>query len=181
MEYLRSKREEWSSALGILRDNEYRTGFAAGLHVHVSTSAFGELGSEQDFNLTKCILIVERFWSTFETLARRPANGWSRPLTQTNPHRIEDVVKAHKGRGSDHGVAVNIGPAATVEFRLFRSTLNPTKLFGCLELVAALVSSARTLTLKDILAAEDLRSLLTRGCYGRLHPALESYMQLVGV
>lgn len=176
--YIRDHREAWTNVLNDLAAKGYRSHDAScscGLHVHIEATAFGELESERDFNETKAVLIVERFYQDMARFARR-SSTWATPLRNTTPVEVENMVKREKQNGSNHTRAVNVGNRNTVEFRLFKGTLKPDTLFASIELCIAIVSAARNLKLKDIMAAETLREVLTRGCIGRLNATLDNYM-----
>jgi hypothetical protein len=150
---------------------------SCGLHVHVAVEAFGELESERDYNETKAVLIVEKFWSEIANLARRSSN-WGAPigLDANDPQRIERTVKTEKQYGSNHTRAVNLGNTHTVEFRFAKGTLNPDTFEATVELVVAIVNAANKLKVRDIVTCSTLREVLAKGNVGGLRPVLNDYM-----
>jgi hypothetical protein len=114
----------WKAVTGAMSGNGLRshdTGGRCGLHVHVSRNFFS---AEDLVRLDLFVLKNRTFW---EKVARR-----------TQVHYAAFTLKAPSDLGKAVGgryAAINFCPEKTVEFRLFRGTLNYRTLMATLELV----------------------------------------------
>ena len=116
-----------------------------GLHVHVSRNYLTSY---------KWLLIdwfISKYQDKFEIIARRKETHWAR-FKKSNGLPVKDVYG--KSNGTRYQ-AVNFENRNTVEFRLFRGTLNFSTFMATLEIVDALVHWARQLSISDILASKD--------------------------
>ena len=127
-------REVFSHAVTIgYRSHQTST---CGLHIHVNRSAFGGDIEEQEDTISKIIFIVENFWNELVRFSRRTEaslNRWA------NRYGImttaKETYKSAKGKHYGRYVAVNLENDYTVEFRMFRGTLNYDTFFATLQLV----------------------------------------------
>lgn len=84
-------------------------------------------------------------WATFERSHRSPLARVAKVAPGKAPHGERKPGRAGFGCGSaDRYVAVNV-TAATVEWRLFRGSLNPDTVMGCAQLAASAWHYVRTL------------------------------------
>ena len=140
-----------------------------GLHIHVSKSFFGDNNAAYD-----CAYLIDT-WLTanrmmFQKFSRRShyqLSEWARfsdvEYLKEYTHR-QKLVKYVSDKGRSRYLALNTMNSATIEFRLWRGTLNLTTLYATIELTAGLCILARALRAKDELAEslpwEKLRSLV---------------------
>lgn len=105
-----------------------------GMHVHVNRDFFGDY-FEQDEHLEKVVAISEKFYDELLTFSRRDmddADSWAKKW-EDDPHEIiEDMEKEEL---DTRYACVNLCPQNTIEFRIFKGTLNPKSFFASLELV----------------------------------------------
>ena len=94
---------------------------------------------------------ISKYQDKFEIIARRKETHWAR-FKKSNGLPVKDVYG--KSNGTRYQ-AVNFENRNTVEFRLFRGTLNFSTFMATLEIVDALVHWARQLSISDILASKD--------------------------
>lgn len=111
-----------------------------GLHIHVSRTAFADLD-----HLTQFCFMVERWEEELFRFSRRDRDDFEK---WTNVYgcrhdKYEMKKKVENQSGQPRYRAVNLNNAKTVEIRLFRSTLNPTKFFAALQLIQALVKASK--------------------------------------
>ena len=140
-----------------------------GLHIHVSKSFFGSRGSAYE-----CAYLIDTWLSAnrdaFQTLSRRSTYQlaeWARfsdvdyPKDYTHNRKILFYTT---DKGGSRYLALNTTNCDTIEFRLWRGTLNLQTLYATIELTAGLCILARALRAKDELAEslpwEKLRSLV---------------------
>lgn len=139
-----------------------------GLHIHVSKAFFGGRGSAYE-----CAYLIDTWLSAnqteFQSFSRRSTHQlaeWARfsdvdyPKDYTHNRKMLTYT-ANKG---SRYLAINVINSATIEFRLWRGTLNLNTLYATIELTAGLCILARALRAKDELAEslpwEKLRSLV---------------------
>lgn len=107
---------------------------SCGLHIHVNRSYFGDDCEAQNTNIEKVLMIAEKFWDEILVFSRRDsesANRWASKLNESLQEVIEDMRNDDISRYK----CVNLYPTNTIEFRIFKGTLNPHSLFASLELV----------------------------------------------
>lgn len=114
-----------------------------GTHIHISRRMFGAVVDEQEANIAKFMLLVDRFWPQmirFSLRTESAASQWAarfnavsndNPIDEDDLGRITDRMK-RTASGHRH-IAVNIGNTNTVEFRLFKGTLSKTILIAMLQ------------------------------------------------
>ena len=153
----------WKDIMEICLDNDYRshdTG-TCGLHVHLSRAFLGKDEIEQDLNIAKLIILFDRFWeSHIVPFSRRNYNAlqqWAdKPcvecLDTDTEIEIFDKVKTYKNSGRYK--AINLQNIATIEFRLFRGTLNFNTFLASLQFVVTITRFVKSIKLNDIFSVE---------------------------
>lgn len=149
-----------------------------GLHIHVSRNFFGDSYEEQQLNIAKLILLVNRFWNKYIVpFSRRDMyelERWANNIELLNSREKEIISKdlvnsisSHKmvidklssqetGIHDDRYCAVNIQNKNTVEFRIFRGTLRYRTFIASLEFVSEMIHYAKTTPLNKIQNTEWL-------------------------
>lgn len=121
-----------------------------GMHIHVNRDFFGSSCAEQNDNIEKVIAISEKFYNELLTFSRRDmddAETWAKKWDD-NPHEIiEDMVDDDL---DTRYTCVNLCPVHTIEFRIFKGTLNPKSFFASLELVNNICTWAISHSLADV-------------------------------
>lgn len=150
----------WSKMTDIAYNNGYRSHDACnscGLHVHVDRRAFGDDYDERESNLAKVIILVDKFWDQMVRFSRRNMYALSRWAKKPDMEATNDDTesKVHEKyqkyvEGYDRYRAVNLQNRKTVEFRLFRGTLNTNTIKATLEMVDNLIKFATDHDLKAI-------------------------------
>lgn len=130
-----------------------------GLHVHVSRLALGDTTEEQDATLGKLWFMTKKFWPELVKFSRRKEaslNRWAAPLDDVAAEVADHDDAAtmgkkvkEKGKNGRYR-AINTQNSATVEFRIFRGTLNHRTFTATLELVHAMVTMARRVPLEGL-------------------------------
>ena len=118
-----------------------------GLHIHCSRSFFGSGWREQENSIARIVFFVENHWNELVKFSRRQEaqlDRWaSRYGISENTQITYQKTKNHsKGRY----VAVNLENDDTIEFRLFRGTLNFNTFLATLELVDEICRQALRLS-----------------------------------
>lgn len=155
-----------------------------GLHVHASKRALGMVCGEyskdkEDSTIAKIILLFDQMWPQIVRFSRRKPSElrWGkRPVEDFDVKDTElDIAdKLKKYRNQGRYQAVNIRNTRTVEFRVFRGTLNMETFYATLDFVDLVCNYCRDTDLKvlvdatwaDLLAyrplSDDLRGYLER-------------------
>jgi len=127
-----------------------------GLHIHVNKEAFGRTTSERDTREAKLLVLVDKFWNKLVIFSRRDKRSlenWARRYADfdvTNDQLSDIISKAKSENSRDRRLAVNFGAnnSATVEFRMFRGTLNYETLIATIQLIDLLVEMSKLPTKK---------------------------------
>ena len=149
----------WEYIMHICQDYMMRSHdtTTCGLHCHVSRDFFGTEQDEQDLHIAKLILLINKFWDTHIVPFSRRSMGqldrWAaKPiinLEETDTEeQIIDKVKDTKYNGRYQGI--NLTNYYTVEFRIFRGTLNLNTFIATLQFVDCICRFAKSMKLSDI-------------------------------
>lgn len=131
------------SFLGKLQELGYRswTPETCGFHIHIARAGFESAGHIWKF--ANLILQNPRAW---QKLAGRAGTRWASYDNSDNP-----VMKVLKGETEPmRYVAVNMTNAETIEVRIFRGSLNETRIRSAIESVYCAMEYTRKLSVHDI-------------------------------
>ena len=131
-----------------------------GLHVHYSRAALGASEQARDMVCAKILVLMDKFTDQLVKFARRDwtISRWAPKYAGFNAEgeqstkKLLGKYKPCKDSG-DRYHALNLTNTATIEFRIFRGTLNPLALRATVELVEALVEYCKTHTTPEVQAA----------------------------
>jgi len=123
----------WKELMDVCLDNDYRSHDTetCGLHIHLSRTFLGNNEIEQELNTAKLIILFDRFWTSHiipfsrrnvETITRWADKPSLECVNTETENEIVDKVKKYKSLGRYK--AINLQNSETIEFRLFRGTLN---------------------------------------------------------
>ena len=122
-----------------------------GLHLHVNRSAFGKGYEAQEETIGRIVFFVEKHWNELLKFSRRTEaniNRWaSRYGISTT---AKDTYKNAKDKHCGRYVAVNLENYSTIEFRIFRGTLNYKTFIATLQLVDEICYWAINLSDKEM-------------------------------
>lgn len=130
-----------------------------GLHVHLSRAALGASEQARDMVCAKILVLMDKFTDELTKFARREwVNGrWAPKYHNFNANgeqstkKLLEKYKPCKDSG-DRYKALNLTNDATIEFRIFRGTLNPTALKATVLLCATMVEFCKTHTTPQVQA-----------------------------
>ena len=129
-----------------LRDAGARATSRAGIHVHVSRAGF-----DGPCHMMKWMKFVYRNESNVTALAGRESDRWA---AFRHEHRAMIAEFAKGSTQAERYSAINVQNAATLEMRIFESTLKPERLQAFFGFAAGSVEYTRALTTGDILKAK---------------------------
>jgi hypothetical protein len=140
----------YKSHMGSSSDGSHPT---CGLHVHVNREAFGK-GNEQDSREAKLLVIFDKFWPQLVIFSRRDKSSlerWARRYAtfDVKSEELDAIIKKAKGENSgNRRYAVNFtgNGGKTVEFRLFRGTLQYSTIIATIQLLSMIVEATKLST-----------------------------------
>ena len=160
---------------GTLRGEDCST---AGLHIHLSRSYFGDSREIQDLHIAKLMLLISKFYTShiLKFSRRKPEElRWC-----GNPEMgfdflddektIVDKLKQCKAKG--RYLALNLENEHTIEFRVFKSSLNLCTFLASLQFVVEISKYAKETDLVDI-QTTNWRDIFMSTEY----PELKSYLE----
>ncbi|MDD3570370.1 MAG: amidoligase family protein [Lachnospiraceae bacterium] len=122
-----------------------------GLHCHVNRTSLGETVEEQEVTISKVLFFVERFWDELLRFSRRTeyqVNRWA--ARYGLKERPKDVLDHAKKSGLGRYSCVNITNYETIEFRLFRGTVEYNAIIATLQLVNEICNVAFLMTESEL-------------------------------
>lgn len=173
----------WNDIHKIARRNGFTSHDAntCGLHVHVSKAALGDTDMEKDLTTAKIIMLVDRFWDEMVSFSRRDYQRLARWACKPNAEMEdtdseEDIIRKSKELSYNRYYAVNLCNWNTIEFRLFRGTLNVNTILATLQFVDNLVRFAKEIRVADIQNAKFINI-----CNYHMYPELKMYLEQRGL
>ena len=107
-----------------------------GFHIHVNRDAFGDTYEQQEEVIGRIVHFVELHWNEILKFTRRTEENINRWAARYGiSTKAKDTYKNAKDKHMGRYVAVNLENSNTVEFRLFRGTLNYKTFLATLQLV----------------------------------------------
>lgn len=129
-----------------------------GLHVHVNRSSFGESEEAQEAAIARLLYFFEQNWDQILKFSRRTpeqAARWAaRYGYEGSPMKLLEFAK--KECSQRRYKCINLLPKETVEFRIFRGTLNAGTVLASLEFLGRMCDAAQ------VLSGEELKHLSCR-------------------
>lgn len=130
-----------------------------GLHVHYSRAALGHTEQARDMVCAKILVLMDKFTDELTKFARRnwECSRWAPKYSHFNANgeqstkKLLEKYKPCKDSG-DRYHALNLTNSTTIEFRIFRGTLNPLALRATVALVDAIVNYCKTHTTPEVQA-----------------------------
>lgn len=152
LEYHTSIKDRYKKAFSIATGNGFKSHktSSCGLHVHFNRSFYAE---NEELYTARLLYIVSKFWDNMTIFSRRSMsqlNRWAKKIED----KPEDFVERCKNGHRDRYYAVNLTNRHTIEFRMFRGTLKVGTYIATLQLVDAIVRSAKEMTVEQIQAME---------------------------
>lgn len=154
----------WDDICGIALSNNFKSHEArtCGLHVHVGRRQLSENISEQNDNIAKIIILVDRHWDSIVKFTRRTEEQLSRwaerPEIIDKIADFSDGVIGRKVMGAincrGRYQAVNLQNRNTIEFRIYNGTLKVSTLYATLQFTSNICKYAMTHSFDDCFASQ---------------------------
>ncbi len=142
----------WNKIINSMLEYDYRSHDTdtCGLHIHVNKDFFGDYEQDKDYNISKILILSQRFWDKLVTFSRRRYGALDRWAKKSEIDFKKDDTKSTLARKvrderyeDDRYKAVNLQNSNTIEFRLFRGTLKLDTLIATLQFVDGLCRYAK--------------------------------------
>ena len=153
MEYHNSIKDVYNRTIQKLKSMGYvsHETSTCGLHVHINRNFFPP--DLEPKALRNLVIMFNRFWNELCVYARRPewrSARYARHLPVESFEIDEYLHRANKsGQHSWHYYALNIANQDTIEFRMFRGTLNVDTILATLQLVNNMAILASKMSAED--------------------------------
>ena len=148
----------WAEVMNLAREMGYESKPSCGLHIHVSRKYFGRTTERQDEKIAKVIYIVEKFWAQIVKFSRRTEakmhrwarrymnDGWERRRPDLTPSDMLNIAY----RSHNRYACVNLRNEHTIEFRMFRGTMQKDVLFSALQFVKLICEIANEKSVNEL-------------------------------
>lgn len=125
---------------------------SCGLHCHVNRRFFGSDREIQDLHIAKLILVVEKIWDDMTKFARRDHCDYSRKpcVKYERGDDAETLQQKYNESTYTRYYAVNVENEKTVEFRMFRNTLDYQTFVATLQFVDTICRYVKKMDISDI-------------------------------
>ena len=153
MEYHYSLKENYQKAFKNAVNMGYRSHDTntCGLHVHFNRDFYRD---DEDLYVTRLLYLVDKFWDNLVKFSRRDLydlDRWAKKY-ESSPEDVVNVWK-HSRYGLDRYQAVNLTNQNTIEFRMFKGTLNIDTFMATLQLCNELITIVKKVSCAEELAA----------------------------
>lgn len=173
LEYHYSMKDKYKAVFKKLRDLGYLSHDTSccGMHVHVGRQFFSSTEEELG-TLRNILLINEKFWNELLVFSRRVKQRmtYALPIDEDIDDYIADSNKS--GSSTWHHYVINYANENTIEFRIFRGTLNIETFYATLELVNNIMMVCKdhyndnnfidSLTFDDLLIGDNIKKYWQR-------------------
>lgn len=138
-----------------------------GLHVHVNRDYLGLSTDSQDLTIAKIMLILDTLWEkglvSFTRRQESELSHWAKRCCMEDIGNEEEeiVCKSKQFKRNGRYYAVNLQNTNTVEFRIFKSTLNYNSFIATLQFVSNIVNYAVNTSLLDLQGANISMSTIS--------------------
>ena len=128
-----------------------------GLHIHVGRAQMGDTAEKREVAVGNLVILLNALWGNIERFTRRTKSALSRWAERNNVcnwecfDRYDDIAKTNlaletRWNSAGRYQAINLENSATVEFRIFRGSLNRETIIASIQLVNNLTKFAMTHT-----------------------------------
>ena len=157
------------------------TAGTCGLHMHVGRAQLGDTRDDQFKVISRIVLLMYRHWdslvkfsrrrdSQLDRWARKPQLSFDTNNVRYDEDKLESAVRSYYSCIGRYQ-ALNLEPRGTIEFRLWRGSLNPNTVRATLQLTHNIVRYCMEHTFEDVVNSKwtDITGYETI-------PALDAYL-----
>lgn len=163
IKYHKNQSEMYGKLFKRLIEMGYRSHNArtCGIHVHFNRDYYEE---NDDLYCARLVFLIEKFWDEIVIFSRRDKYRMDRYTKKIDCECNDFVAKYNKTDSHEaHYYAINLANKNTIEFRMFRGTLNLDTFIAILEFVNNCVKIAKNNSTEDIQKMEFM-DILTTNC-----------------
>lgn len=147
--YHRQKRPEYEAVFNYLKRREYvaHNTSTCGIHIHFNRDFFKD---NEELYISKLLYIIEKHWEDIIIFSRRSKNRLR--YCKKRDGNLKEFISAWDKSGDHEGhyYAVNLTNQNTIEFRIFKGTLNINTFFCIIDYMENLVRSVKTKSLAEL-------------------------------
>lgn len=137
-------KDKLSDMFSFIKDIGFEGDDSCGLHFHVSRESLTTPNRSEEETIDNIILLVETFKREIAKFARRESCHYSHFLTdEYDDVYMTSVKKKKHEKCGDRYCAVNLTNGGTIEFRMFKSTVDFNTFMASIELINNIVNIAR--------------------------------------
>ena len=137
-----------------------------GIHIHVSRVSIGENRESQNMTIGKLLFFFANNNKFIECLAQRNSERWSKIDEKRNI-----VYKIKYQQSSDRYTAINLQNEKTIEFRIFKGTLNKSSFTKNLQFTKSIIDFCKCVNFTKLTISEYLKFL-----EGQNYPELNDFI-----
>lgn len=133
---------------------------STGLHVHVSRDGFGNTEKEIKLAISKLIILMNKYWDLkmipFTRRKKYNVERWAKKNAFDIGDKDEFIHNVHDvtANAYDRYSAINLCNSNTVEFRIFRGTLDYDTLIATLQFVHRMCQLAKTISIEELMSLD---------------------------
>ena len=148
-------KDTMSNVFELLKNANFRSHDTStcGLHIHVSRKSLGDTTEQQNAVIDRILLLTEVFKNELKKFSRRKNYHYCKFASESGSYysesNMEDLEKCKrfKNNNYDRYLVLNNNNSNTIEFRVFRGTLNINTFFACLQFVHNICNIAKKRTI----------------------------------
>lgn len=157
LNFIHSKFDTFKTMLKALSEIGYGSTSDTGFHVHVNREYLGAGTRNIDDVINNIAIILETFQKELCKFANRSSNGYCQFLTDGNGKKTLKFIKRARKNKRERYLVLNETNENTIEFRIFKSTVDYETFMATLEFVHNVVNIAKKedingLTWSDIIS-----------------------------
>jgi hypothetical protein len=140
----------WNDITRTCKDYDFQSHDAGtcGLHIHTNRDFFGKDDEEQEKNISKLLFLFNNLWNNMVTFSRRTnkqLSDWAKRYQEKDADNL-----LIEGKTSNRYMSINLQNSKTIEFRIFRGTLNVDTIIASIQLISLLSEIVKNNNIIDI-------------------------------
>jgi len=141
-----------------------------GMHVHFNRDYYAD---NEEVYITRLLYLIEKFWDNIIIFSRRNERRLDHFAKKVDRPLAVYYQEANKsGNHNDHYYSINIANENTIEFRMFKGTMNINTFFATLQFVNNCIVAAKEKTtaevqamvFKDLITTREMKKYWKRRC-----------------
>lgn len=164
LKYHQSQKDNYEAMFNFLISKGYLSHDTqtCGIHVHFNRDFYKD---NEELYVTRLLYLVDKFWDDIVRFSRRNQRRIDRYSKKVDMPLKEYFIKSNKSNIHDyHYYAINLSNSNTIEFRMFKGTLNIDTFMATLQFVNNCIICAREKSAEEIQRMEFEELITGRVC-----------------